>query len=115
MPLSAYSRSHLSLLGPAMIIRDLEEAGITVTTSGDLPIYIEPGSARTSALFTKLNPPQLYPYNESVRFVDGAPSHPADVGHPELALTEDEYYLLILNADMGGQFYSRENAPSGTY
>ena len=30
-------------------------------------------------------------------------------------LTADEYYLLILSTDAGGQFYSRENAPSGTY
>ena len=30
-------------------------------------------------------------------------------------LTSDEYYLLILNADDGGQFYFRENAPGGNY
>ena len=30
-------------------------------------------------------------------------------------LTPDEYYLLILNADDGGQFYFRENAPGGNY
>jgi hypothetical protein len=36
--------------------------------------------------------------------------HPFDVNGVEL--TEDEYYLLILATDAGGQFYSRENAPS---
>jgi hypothetical protein len=30
-----------------------------------------------------------------------------DVGGTEL--TPDEYYLLILNIDMGGQFFFREN------
>jgi len=33
--------------------------------------------------------------------------HPADVGGT--ALTPDEYYLLILNIDMGAQYYFREN------
>ena len=35
--------------------------------------------------------------------------HPVDVGGTEL--TPDEYYLLSLNIDMGGQFFSRENLP----
>jgi hypothetical protein len=28
-------------------------------------------------------------------------------------LTRAEYRLLVLMADMGGQFYSRENKPAG--
>jgi hypothetical protein len=105
--LSGYSASHLSLLGPMM--GELAEEGIEVT--GDLPVYIVPGSARSSMLFQKLNPHQLYPTDTSVRFVPGGPIHPADVGAEPL--TEDEYYLLILMSDAGGQFYSRENAPGG--
>ena len=35
-----------------------------------------------------------------------------DVGHPEWELTADEYYRFILNIDMGGQFYFRENNDS---
>ena len=35
--------------------------------------------------------------------------HAADKGFPEL--TADEFYLLILNIDMGGQFFFRENLP----
>jgi hypothetical protein len=38
---------------------------------------------------------------------NGALSHAADKGYPEL--TADEHYLLILNIDMGGQFFFREN------
>ncbi len=104
--LSGYSASHLSLLGPMMM--KLAEQGITVT--GDMPVYVNPADAKGSLLFSKLNPPQLYPVNTAVRFQQGAPVHPADVGGQEL--TPDEYYLLILMADQGGQFYSRENAPN---
>ena len=38
--------------------------------------------------------------------------HPTDTGHPEWELTPEEYYRLILNIDMGGQFYFRENKDS---
>jgi hypothetical protein len=49
--------------------------------------------------------------------------HPAEVGtyngidgtNAKYQLTADEYYVLILNADSGGQFYFRENAPGGMY
>jgi hypothetical protein len=89
----------------------LTELGITVT--GDMPNYVNPGDAAHSLLFSKMNPPQLYPYDPSVLFEPGMPVHPADVGGQ--ALTEDEYYLLVLMADMGGQYFSRENAPGATY
>lgn len=104
--ISGYSASHLSLLGPMMM--DLEDAGLEVT--GDLPIYVVPGSARESALTTVLNPPQLYPaLDRTVRFRDGL-SHLEEVGGEDV-LTEHEYYLLNLMMDAGGQYYSRENAP----
>jgi len=61
-----------------------------------------------------LNPVQRFPsVNNSVRaFADrtstnGAVSHAADKGFPEL--TADEHYLLILNIDMGAQYFFREN------
>jgi hypothetical protein len=109
--LSGYSKSHLSIMGP--MISKLEEAGVSVQVSGNMKVYCEPAASKDSELFKKLNPPQLYPYDPSVRFEPGMPVHPADVGGQEL--TEDEYYLLILSCDAGGQFYSRENAPGGTY
>jgi hypothetical protein len=101
--ISGYSASHLSLLGPMM--GRLEEIGITVT--GDLPKYIEPASARNSKLFEYTNPRQIYGDGKTL-FKAGKAQHPADVGGT--ALTDDEQYLLILMADAGGQFYSRENA-----
>ena len=101
--ISGYSASHLSLLGPMTLDRD---SGVTVT--GDLRSAVEPGAARRSMLFQRLNPPQLYGSLRK-RLYPGRPVHPVDVGGEELTL--DEYALLILMADMGGQFYSRENAP----
>lgn len=107
--MSGYTASHLSLLGPDMM--DLEDAGLVVV--GEMPIYVEPLSARDSVLLQKLNPPQLFPVVDmNTRAFTGA-THPADVGGP--ALTAEEYYRLILMADMGGQYYSRENAPGSTY
>ena len=71
-----------------------------------------------------LNPPQLFPTPDpNVRALPSMPVHPAEVGtyngfngaDPKYQLSSDEYYLLILNADDGGQFYFRENAPGGPY
>jgi hypothetical protein len=73
-----------------------------------------------------LNPSQRFPVDAATRaFPDrtfngmqitaGKISHAAEVGSAEL--TADEMYLLILNIDMGGQFFFRENlntAGSGT-
>lgn len=103
--LSGYSASHLSLLGPDMM--ELEDAGLEI--EGEVPIYVEPGNARESALIQKINPPVLYPEPDLSERAFDAPVHPVDVGGT--ALTADEYYLLILMADAGGQFFSRENAP----
>jgi hypothetical protein len=102
--LSGYSASHLSLLGPMM--GRLEEQGITVT--GDMPNYIEPASARTSKLFDTLNTPQLFPVDANKL---RNPSIPA--AHQGQTLTPDEAYILILMADMGGQYYSRESGHVG--
>jgi hypothetical protein len=109
--LSGYSRSHLSIMGPMLM--DLEEEGLNFTVTGDLKIYCEPGNAKESELFKKLNPPQLYPYDPAVRLIPGQTPHLVEQGRPDL--TEDEYYLLVLMCDAGGQFYSRENSPGQDY
>jgi len=60
-----------------------------------------------SDIIKRLNPPQRFPtVDTNVRRFNGA-IHPLDVGGTEL--TPDEYYLLALSIDMGGQFFSREN------
>jgi hypothetical protein len=106
--MSGYSISHLSLLGPDMM--DLEDADLII--EGEVKIYVEPGSARTSELIEKLNPPQLFPtVDTGVRAFETTP-HMQALGLGDLS--PEEYYILILMADNGGQFYSRENAPGGS-
>jgi hypothetical protein len=83
---------------------------------------LTPGAAATSTEIQMLNPPARFPAVDNTdRAFPGKPVHPAEVGtynghdgaDPKYVLTPDEYYLLILNADDGGQFYFRENAPGG--
>ena len=114
-----YNASYVAMLGPTMAFR---EKNIMVT--GDLKEYISPGAAHDSVAIEMLNPPARFPtLNTNDRAFPDKPVHPAEVGvynghdgaDPKYQLTADEYYLLILNADDGGQFYFRENAPGGMY
>ena len=113
--ISGYSASHLSLLGPDMM--DLEDAGLIII--GDIPIYMEPTSARDSRVIQVLNPPQLFRYDDQTGSVvsDYDPAVRAfgpDL-HQGIDLTPAEYYQLILAADNGAQFFSRENQPGSTW
>ncbi|HWN71756.1 MAG TPA: hypothetical protein VNM90_29160, partial [Haliangium sp.] len=102
--LSGYSASHMSLLGPSMLMINED-----LVVDGEIPVYVTPSSARESELLKKLNPPRLYPTpDETVRAFEG-PTHAVEQGFTDL--TPEEYHLLILMADGGGQFYSRENPP----
>lgn len=103
--LSGYSASHLSLIGPSM--RDLERANLVVV--GDLETFVEPGSAKDSKLLQVLNPPQQFPTQDLSRRAFPTSPHAQVQGFTDL--TADQYYLMVLMADNGGQFYSRENAP----
>jgi hypothetical protein len=92
-----------------------------MVTMGDPKEYVSPGSAYASTVIQMLNPPARYPAIDLTDRAFGTkPQHPAGEninvnGHsgddPAYQLTADEYYLLSLMADNGGQFYSRENAP----
>jgi len=124
MMMYTYSASHVSLLGPSMIFRE-KQVMVTVGTPKN---YVTPGSAYESVLIQMLNPPARYP---TLDLTDGAfglrtgasgkPQHPAEVGtynghngaDPQFQLTPDEYFLLSMMADNGGQYYARENAPGG--
>jgi Hydrazine synthase alpha subunit middle domain len=119
MRVYTYSASYISLLGPQMAF---EEKQVMVT--GDPKAYIEPGAAHASVAIQMLNPPQRFPTVDlGTRAFPNMPVHPSEVtdynGHsgadPAYQLTPDEYYLLILSADSGGQYYTRENAPGGVY
>lgn len=99
---TGFPASYISVVGLGM---ELGENVVQIV--GDYKEHMKPGEARSSNIIKKLNPPQRFPdVNAAVRAFPGA-SHPADVGGKEL--TPDEYYRLILNIDMGGQFFFREN------
>jgi hypothetical protein len=105
-----FTASYISLMGLGEIIGD---ADVTYTPAPP-PSYVAPASARDSLVVQMLNPMQRFPsVNNAVRaFADrsstnGAVSHAADKGFPEL--TADQLYLFILNIDMGGQYFFREN------
>jgi hypothetical protein len=116
-----YTASYVALLGPSMMFR---EKSIMVTgdalVNGEIPIYINPGNAHDSTAIQMLNPPRQFPtFSATERAFPDKPVHPAEVGtynghngaDAKYQLTQQEYYLLILNADMGGQYYFRENKP----
>jgi hypothetical protein len=107
-----FTASYISLMGLGEILSDTD---VTYTPAPP-PSYVSPASARDSLVIQMLNPVQRFPsVNTSVRaFADrtstgGAISHAAQVGGTEL--TADQMYLLMLNIDMGGQFFFRENLP----
>ncbi|MEM9493414.1 MAG: hypothetical protein AAGC55_29975, partial [Myxococcota bacterium] len=103
--ISGYSASHFSLLGPDM----MEFEDIEVEITGDFEVYVRPNSARNSKLFEILNPPQIFPTPDpSERVYPDLTRHGAEQG---FTLAPWEHYALILMADMGGQYYSRENIP----
>ena len=105
-----YPASYISLLGLQM---ELGRNMVTVQGGGEIPpAFVVPGQARGSAVIRKLNPPQRFPTVDMTARAFPGPSHPAELGEPEL--TADELYLLILNIDMGAQYMFRENRTDNT-
>jgi hypothetical protein len=93
----------VSLFYPATLQMTMAMGGIKVT--GTIPPdWMIPEDARDSVAISKLN----------VKAVDGTtawpvsshPFHPEDKG---VALTDDERQMMIRTADMGGQYWSRQN------
>jgi hypothetical protein len=101
-----FTKSYISIMGLGEILGDDD-----VMIDGPVPHLVAPGSAKDSELIKRLNPMQRFPMDASVRAFTGdamATAHAAS--HASVpALTADEMYLLILNIDMGGQFFFREN------
>jgi hypothetical protein len=97
-----FTASYLSIMGLGELIGDN-----VVMYDVKPPVRANPGDAAGSAVIKRLNPPQRFPaVDTQVRRYTGA-VHPVDVGGAEL--TPDQYYLIGLSIDMGGQFFSREN------
>jgi uncharacterized protein YjbI with pentapeptide repeats len=118
----AYTTSYITLMGLGEILGD---DSVTITGTAGLtgvvpPDYIKPAAAERSNLMKMLNPPQRYPSVDlNTRAFTSANLTGAEVtmtdtfkaAHTGVNMTADQFYLLILNIDMGGQFYFRENLP----
>jgi hypothetical protein len=104
----AYSRSYFSMAGPDM--EAIEKAHLMIT--GNFKVYMNPEDARGSIAIKKLNPTQLFPMAGTARAFPTTP-HLKDPNIPGLPadLTAQEFYTLILAADMGVNYYARENNP----
>jgi hypothetical protein len=117
-----FSTSYISIMGLGEILGDdavmIQSNGTSIT--GDLfPVsYVAPAAAARSNLIKMLNPPQRFPtVDMSTRAFSAANLSAKEqtmtqafaTAHSSVQLTADEYYLLILNIDMGGQYFFREN------
>jgi hypothetical protein len=104
--IDGYSASYLSLVGPDP--EAIEKAKVMI--SGTFKIYMRPTDAKGSEVIKLLNPVQQFPTQNAAVRAFTTPAHSANgTRYPEL--TPDEFYRFILAADMGANFYSRENNP----
>jgi hypothetical protein len=105
MPPETYSASYFTMAGPDM--EAIEKGNLVI--SGNFQVYMNPEDARGSIVVQKVNPTQLFPtVNTNVRAFATTP-HSVTQGYTELSPTE--FYELILAADMGVNYYARENNP----
>jgi hypothetical protein len=87
----------------------LEKNGLMIV--GNFKTYMNPQDSRNSELIKKINPTKLFPAPDTnVRAFATSPH--STVGYDSgRDLTATEFYKLILAADMGVNFYARENNP----
>ena len=74
-----------------------------------LKVYLNPEDARGSLAIQKLNPTQLFPVPSATRAFPGTMPHLIEQGQADLS--SQEFYTLILAADMGVNYFARENNP----
>ena len=103
--LTTYSASYLSMAGPDM--EEIQRGGLMV--SGTFQAYLNPLDAHGSMAIQLLNPVQQFPTQDASKRAFTTTPHSVEQSFADL--TPDEYYALILAADMGVNFYSRENNP----
>jgi len=103
MEVVTYPASYVSLLYPSAMM------GEAMVEQGDVmpPEWVVPGAARLSRMIEKLN----VQAPDGTLAWSGAPTHPEDVGG---TLSAEDRARLIQMADLGGQYYSRRNAPNST-
>jgi hypothetical protein len=102
--LGEWPKSYISMAGPDM--EAIMEGDLII--SGNFKVYLNPQDARNSLAVKMLNPVRQFPtQNAGLRAFPTTP-HMNGKGTD---LTPDEFYALILAADLGVNFYARENNP----
>lgn len=102
----AFTASYFSIAGPDM---EAIEKGDMMISSCSAPNctqvnYAMPEDSRNSRIIKSLNPKRQFPTQTNERAFTTAP-------HQNNNISADEFYQLILNIDMGLNFYARENNP----
>jgi hypothetical protein len=101
----AYSASYFSMAGPDL--EAVERAQLMIT--GAFQVYLNRQDARGSIAIKLLNPTQLFPTPSTTRAFPGMSAHLPAKGKQDLS--PQQFYTLILAADMGVSFFARENNP----
>ena len=101
----AFTGSYFSMAGPDM--EAIEEGDLVI--AGNFKVYLNPrGRARNSLAIQMLNPrSSSRPRTRASRVRHDA----ATCSGKGADLTADEFYALILAADIGVNFFARENNP----
>jgi len=95
--IAAYPASYVTLLYPSAMMGE-------VTVVGAMPpMWVEPGSARTSRLIEVIN---AQSEDDPTSWAFATAPHPEDVG---VTLTPEDRRTLIQSVDLGAQYYSRRN------
>ena len=101
---SHFTASYLSMAGPDM---EAFEKGNFMIVSGTVKQYLKPENARGSEAIQLLNPMRQFPENGDRAF----PTTPHLIAKGRPDLSASQMYALILAADNGVSFFSRENNP----
>jgi hypothetical protein len=115
--LYTYSASYLSMAGPDM--EAIERNNLVVggvypckDSSGNPSLQcLNPEDARNSYAVKLVNPTVLFPTACDATTTTGCQRAFPGTNHKGVDLTPTEYYALILAADMGVNFFARENNP----
>jgi len=111
--MESFPASYISMAGPDMEAIDMGNLMVTGTlpckTVGGQPTLqcMEPQNARDSHVIRLVNPTQLFPTPTGTRAFATTPHSSGKYTE----LTSTEFYKLILAADMGVNYYARENNP----
>lgn len=102
----AFTSSYFSIAGPDMEAVEKGDMMISACSAANCTQvnYAMPEDARGSRIIKSLNPKRQFPNQTNERAFTTAP-------HQNNTISADEFYALILNIDMGLNFYARENNP----